>query len=376
MSAFPRHAAALRALAARGRGRVLAPARGLDFASNDYLGLAASALLRDAAAAALARGVAIGAGGSRLLRGNDPEHEALEAEAAAFFGAEAALFMGGGFQANQAIFATLPMQGDLVLHDALVHASAHEGMRLGRAEPRAFAHNDVTDAADRIAGWRRAGGTGRVWIAVESVYSMEGDLAPLADLAALARAHDAVLVVDEAHATGVFGPHGAGLAHGLTDVALVTLHTGGKGLGAAGALICAERVLIETLVNRARPFIFATAPAPLTAAILRAALRGLVEHPELQAAAQARIAHARAEAARLCGLPPAASQILPVIEGEDGRALARAAALQARGFDVRAIRPPTVPRGTARLRLSLTGAVGPAEITALFETLAQLRSTP
>lgn len=374
MSAFPRHAAALRALAARGRGRALAPARGLDFASNDYLGLAASPLLREAAAAALARGVAIGAGGSRLLRGNDPEHEALEAEAAAFFGAEAALFMGGGFQANQAIFATLPMRGDLILHDALVHASAHEGMRLGRAETRAFAHNDVTDAADLIAAWRCAGGTGRVWIAVESVYSMEGDLAPLADLAALARAHDAVLVVDEAHATGVFGPHGAGLAHGLTDVALVTLHTGGKGLGASGALICAERVLIETLVNRARPFIFATAPAPLTAAILRAALRGLAEHPELQAAAQARIAHAGAEATRLCGLPPAASQILPVIEGEDGRALARAAGLQARGFDVRAIRPPTVPRGTARLRLSLTGAVGPAEITALFETLAQLRS--
>lgn len=374
MSAFPRHAAALRALAARGRGRALAPARGLDFASNDYLGLAGSQLLRDAAAAALARGVAIGAGGSRLLRGNDPEHEALEAEAAAFFGAEAALFMGGGFQANQAIFATLPMQGDLILHDALVHASAHEGMRLGRAETRAFAHNDVTDAAAQIAAWRRAGGTGRVWIAVESVYSMEGDLAPLADLAALARVHDAALVVDEAHATGVFGPHGAGLAHGLTDVALVTLHTGGKGLGASGALICAERVLIETLVNRARPFIFATAPAPLMAAILRAALRGLAEHPELQAAAQARIAHAGAEATRLCGLPPATSQILPVIEGEDGRALARAAALQARGFDVRAIRPPTVPRGTARLRLSLTGAVGPAEITALFETLAQLRS--
>lgn len=374
MSAFPRHAAALRALAARGRGRALAPARGLDFASNDYLGLAASPLLREAAAAALARGVAIGAGGSRLLRGNDPEHEALEAEAAAFFGAEAALFMGGGFQANQAIFATLPMRGDLILHDALVHASAHEGMRLGRAETRAFAHNDVTDAADLIAAWRRAGGTGRVWIAVESVYSMEGDLAPLADLATLARADDAVLVVDEAHATGVFGPHGAGLAHGLTDVALVTLHTGGKGLGASGALICAERVLIETLVNRARPFIFATAPAPLMAAILRAALRGLVERPELQAAAQARIAHAGAEAARLCGLPPATSQILPVIEGEDGRALARATALQARGFDVRAIRPPTVPRGTARLRLSLTGAVGPAEITALFETLAQLRS--
>ncbi|MFC3570310.1 8-amino-7-oxononanoate synthase [Paracoccus simplex] len=364
---FPRHAAALDALTQRGRLRHRTPAAGLDFASNDYLGLAGSDLLAGAARDALARGVPVGAGGARLLRGNHAEHEALETEAAAFFGAEAGLYMGGGFQANQAIFAALPMQGDLVLHDALVHASAHEGMRLGRAECRGFAHNDAGDAARVIADWRDAGGRGRVWIAVESVYSMAGDLAPLQALAALAAREDAVLVVDEAHATGVFGPQGRGLAHGLA-CPLVTLHTGGKGLGASGALVCADRVLVETLVNKARPFIYATAPSPLSAAVLRAALRALQEVPALVEAARARMALAH-EAARRCGIA-AQSQIVPVIVGEDQRALALAADLQVQGFDIRAIRPPTVPKGTARLRVSVTGHVGAEDIAALFAAIA------
>ncbi|MGO4854178.1 8-amino-7-oxononanoate synthase [Phaeovulum sp. W22_SRMD_FR3] len=372
MTAFPRHAEALAALSQRGRLRQLHPANGIDFASNDYLGLARSRILQAAASEALARGVPVGAGGSRLLRGTHPEHEALEAEAAAFFGSAAALYMGGGFQANQALFASLPMQGDLVLHDVLIHASAHEGIRLGRADAQAFRHNDVAHAEDLLRDWRRAGGKGRVWLAVESIYSMEGDRAPLEDLAALARAHEAVLVVDEAHATGVHGPGGRGLAR-QGDLALITLHTCGKGLGASGALICAERVVIDTLVTKARPFLFATAPAPLSAAIVRASLRALNDHPELQKAAAARIAHAQAEAARLCGLGPFGSQILPVIIGADHAALSLAGALQARGFDVRAIRPPTVPRGTARLRISVTGGVTAAQITGLMQALSTLQ---
>jgi 8-amino-7-oxononanoate synthase len=260
--------------------RARAPAAGLDFASNDYLGLAGSELLKQAALDALNRGVPVGAAGSRLLRGNHPEHEALEQEAAAFFGAEAALFIGGGFQANHALFSALPMQGDLILYDALIHASAHDGMRLGRTETRAFAHNDVVAAEAEILSWRAEGGTGRLWLAVESLYSMEGDLAPLDQLRALARRHDAVLVVDEAHATVLFGPTGAGRAlvqpH---DPTLLTLHTCGKGLGAVGALICGDAALIETLVNKARPFIFATAPSPLNAAVVRASLRALHDAP-------------------------------------------------------------------------------------------------
>ena len=379
MTRFPRHAAALTALSQRGRLRQRQPISGIDFASNDYLGLARSVHLQRAAQEALARGVPPGAGGARLLRGNHPEHEALEAEAATFFGTEAALYMGGGFQANQALFASLPMQGDLVLHDALIHASAHEGLRLGRASVQGFRHNDVTHAADLLRRWRAGGGTGRVWLAVESIYSMEGDRAPLADLVALARAADAVLVVDEAHATGLHGPGGRGLAVGLADhndLALISLHTCGKGLGASGALICAERVVIETLVTKARPFLFATAPAPLAAAVVRASLRLLDALPALRDEATRRMHHAQAEAARLCGLGAFESQILPVVLGADARALAWAAALQARGFDIRAIRPPTVPRGTARLRISITGGVTGAEITALFQALSELMRGP
>ena len=375
MIAHPRHRAGLDALAARDRLRARAPTAGLDFASNDYLGLAGSELLKQAALDALNRGVPVGAAGSRLLRGNHPEHEALEEEAAAFFGAEAALFIGGGFQANHALFSALPMQGDLILYDALIHASAHDGMRLGRAETRPFAHNDVAAAEAEIRSWRAEGGTGRVWLAVESLYSMEGDLAPLDQLAALARRHDAVLVVDEAHATGLFGPMGAGRTLAQPhDPNLLTLHTCGKGLGAVGALICGDAVLIETLVNKARPFIFATAPSPLNAAVVRAGLKALRDRPDIRERAWMRIAHAHAEAKRLCGLDGFESQILPVHVGADGEAVTLARTLQARGYDVRAVRPPTVPKGTARLRISLTGAADQAAVTGLFETLSDVGS--
>ena len=372
MSATARLSGALDALAARHRLRRLIPAQGLDFASNDYLGLSGSEVLNTAAREALDRGVPLGAGGSRLLRGNHAEHEALEAEAATFFGTEAALFMGGGFQANQALFSTLPAKGDLILHDELVHASVHEGMRLGRAETRSFAHNDADAARTVLDAWRAEGGGGQVWIAVESVYSMEGSIAPLKDLATLAREEGAVLVVDEAHATGVFGAYGAGLAHGL-EAEVLTLHTCGKGLGLSGGLICGPRVMVDTLINRARPFIFATAPAPLTAALVRAALRALQSDPSLQAEAQARVAHAHAEAKAQLGLEGLDSQIIPVILGDDERTMETAKALQTRGFDVRGIRPPTVPRGTSRLRISITGNVSHADISALFAAISDLQ---
>lgn len=370
---FPRHAEALEALGVRGRRRALMPRAGRDFSSNDYLGLASSELLRTAARAALDRGVATGSGGSRLLRGNDAEHVALEEEAAAFFGAPAALYMGAGFPGNVAIFSSLPMQGDLVLHDALVHASAHDGLRLGRAETLSFAHNDANAARDALRSWRAAGGTGRAWIACESLYSMEGDLAPLDDLAAVAAEDGAVLVVDEAHATGLYGVQGQGRAHGLDpSVDLLSLHTCGKALGGAGGLICGDPVLIDTLINRARNFIFSTAPSPLDAAIMRAALRLVAERPELREAAWRNITHAH-EAARRGGFGAFGTQILPVLIGDDAEALALAHALQARGHDVRAIRPPTVPRGTARLRVSITPNVSKDEIDALFADLADIR---
>src|ERR1700748_1350259 len=160
----------LHELADRGRLRSLRARCGIDFTSNDYLGLAESAELRRAAADAVARGVPVGSGGSRLLRGNHPEHEALESEAAAYFGAETALYFGGGYVANYAIFSTLPQRGDLVVHDELVHASVHEGLRRGRAEFVAAAHNDANAFDQAITRWRTAGGKGRPWLSVESVY--------------------------------------------------------------------------------------------------------------------------------------------------------------------------------------------------------------
>lgn len=368
------HERALEALARRGRLRKLETARGHDFASNDYLGLARGAALRAAAAEALARGVAAGAGGSRLLRGNDGEHEALEEEAAAFFGAASALFFGGGFTANTALFSTLPQRGDLIVHDALIHASVHEGMRLSKAASVSFPHNDAGACEDAIKSWRTGGGTGVPWIAVETLYSMDGDRAPLDDLSAIAQRHGAMLILDEAHATGVFGEGGRGLgAHleGLDHV--VSLHTCGKALGCSGALVCGPERMREFLVNRARAFIYATAPSPLIAAIVRAALKIVREEPSRREDLHARISFAGKLLRQKLAITPSGSQIQPIITGTDASAVHLADELRAQGFDIRAIRPPTVPEGTARLRLTLTLNTDENAIAALIDALAQAR---
>jgi 8-amino-7-oxononanoate synthase len=368
---YKSHERALEALARRGRRRALAVASGVDFASNDYLGLASSQELKDAAKAAIARDVPVGAGGSRLLRGNHREHEALETEAAAFFGAESALFFSGGFMANVAIFSTLPKRGDLVVHDALIHASVHDGMRAGKAERAEAAHNDAQAFEDAIKDWRRAGGLGTPWISVESLYSMDGDRAPLADLMAIADRHEGMLVIDEAHATGVLGPHGSGLGadfEGRPNV--VTLHTCGKALGVMGALVLGPDVLRDYLVNRCRPFIFATAPSPLSAALVRAALIICRFESGRRERLQQLVAVAGRELASRCATTPSGSHIQPIIVGSDDRATRLAGAMQVRGFDIRAVRPPTVPEGSARLRLSLTLNVDAACVTEMAATLA------
>jgi len=346
---------ALAALAERGRLRQLALPAGHDFTSNDYIALADSQELKDAVRAALDRGVGVGAGGSRLLRGNCPEHESLEADAAAFFGSETALYFSSGFSANYALFAALPQRGDLVVHDALIHASAHDGMRAGRAEVVAAAHNDANAVEDKIRGWRAVGHKGRPWIAVESLYSMDGDHAPLGDLAAIAERHDGILVIDEAHATGVFGPDGCGLGGWLEGRwNVVSLHTCGKALGTSGALICGPQILRDFLVNYSRPFIFSTAPSPIIAASVRAALQLCKEHPQRREQLAALIKFANAAIEARCGVTPSGSQIIPVVVGSDRRATALASSMRGYGYDIRAIRPPTVPEGTARLRIALT----------------------
>jgi 8-amino-7-oxononanoate synthase len=358
----------------KGAYRRLRPAAGADFSSNDYLALADCGRIRTALTRALEQGIPSGSGGSRLLRGNHPEHEALEIDAARFFNAERALFFGSGYAANTALLSTLPQRDDLVVYDALVHASAHDGMKLGRATVSAFAHNDVDSASAVIDKWRQAGGTGTPWIVAESLYSMEGDRAPIADLHALARQSDAFLLIDEAHATGVYGPGGRGLAaefEGSDHV--IALHTGGKALGSAGALVTGPAILCDFLINRARPFIFATAAPPLVAVALREALRIIDQEPERRARLIDLADYARNRLQGSLNLKMPDTHILPLVIGESEPALRVAESLQAAGFDVRAIRPPTVPRGTARLRLSITLHVNESTIDALVSAIAAAR---
>lgn len=362
--------AQLDALDRRSRRRRLMPRAGRDFASNDYLGFAHDPVIAQAVADAVARGVPVGSGGSRLLRGNAPEHESLEVRAAATFGSEAALFLANGFVANMAILAALPGPEDLIVADALIHASAHDGMKLSRARSVLAAHNDPQAFADAIAGWRAAGGTGRAWIVVETLYSMDGDIAPVAALAEVAARHEAMLVLDEAHATAVHGPCGRGLGAVLEGQPhVIALHTCGKGLGVEGALVTAARPVIDLLVNRGRGFVFSTAPSPLMAVAVEAALERMAGADAERAELAGLIDHAAQHLCAPLGLPAPTSQILPVILGDDARTMRIAGALQDAGFDVRGIRPPTVPRGTARLRISMTLNVDAPIISALGEAL-------
>lgn len=364
------HTADLAALGEKARLRALTPRRGIDFASNDYLAMSSSPRLATAVQKAIARGVPLGSGGSRLLRGNDPEHEALEEDAARFFGCESALFFSAGYAANVALLSTLPQRGDLIVYDELVHASMHEGLRLTRATSISASHNDAQSFDDAAREWRAQGNTGRIWLAFETLYSMDGDMAPVADMARVAERHDAVMLIDEAHATGVFGPDGRGLAAGLDGRPdTIVLRTCGKALGCEGALVLGPRVVRDFLVNRGRPFIFSTAPSPLVCAAVREALHMLADEPQRREDLRNLVTHAERVLAPH-GAHATGSQILPLILHEDARTMAVAAALQTKGFDVRGIRPPTVPQGTSRLRISLTLNATREDVDALGAALA------
>jgi 8-amino-7-oxononanoate synthase len=366
-----RYETILNQLERKGRRRKLSAQSGKDFTSNDYLGLAESPRLRESVISALERGVPVGAGGSRLLRGNHSEHEALEEEAAMFFRSERMLYFGSGYAANLAILATLPQRNDLIIYDELIHASAHAGITAGRATAVSVPHNDLDATEDIIRKWRQAGGKGHPWIVVESLYSMDGDKAPLPGLMDLADRYDGFLFVDEAHATGVHGTDGRGFAAELEgrDNVLV-LHTCGKALGAAGALVGGSGVLCDYLINHARPFIYATAPSPLMAAVVREALKTLSDEPERRRRLHSMIAYANEQILSRLGHGGSGSQILPVILADNARTLRIAEQMQADGFDIRAIRPPTVPANTARLRISVTLNVEPSTVSRMFERLA------
>jgi 8-amino-7-oxononanoate synthase len=350
-------------LETRHRQRTLTQASGIDFASNDYLALANACRIRQAITTAIESGIAIGAGGSRLLRGNHEIFETLEAAAATFFKSEKTLFFGSGYAANFALFSTLPQRGDCIFYDEYVHASIHDGIAASRAQAVAVRHNNAENFKFAIQQWRKTGGTGRPWVAVDSLYSMDGDRAPLNELFTLANEHDGFLVIDEAHATGVFGQQGRGLASffdGQDNV--IILHTCGKALGVAGALLCLNNVFYHYLINRARTFIYSTAPSPLIAVGVCEALNILRDEPHRLNKLKTLYTYANKQMHMICGLMGSGTQIIPVLIGKNHLAVKVAIRLQTAGFDIRAIRSPTVPEGTARLRISITLHVSENEI--------------
>jgi 8-amino-7-oxononanoate synthase len=333
------------------RGRAL-----VSFSCNDYLGLSHDPRVIAAARDAVASHGA-GAGGSRLVTGDYPVLGALEERLARHKGTEAALIFGSGYLANLGITPALAGRGDLVLLDELSHACMWAGARLSGARVLTFRHNDAGDLADRLTEHRS--GHGRTLILTERVFSMDGDRAPLGDILGVARDFDAWTLVDDAHGIGVVedGPR-----------APLEMGTLSKALGSYGGYLCASRPVIDLMMSRARSFVYTTGLPPASAAAALAALTILEAEPERRARP---LSLARRFTGRL-DLPEAESAVVPVLVGEAQAALAISAALEAAGFLVVAIRPPTVPPGTARLRVAFSAAHDEAQVDALAEALAAL----
>lgn len=342
----------LATLRRRNLWRTLSPPTGVDLSSNDYLGLATHPAIAAAMMDAVRRG-GCGSTGSRLLRGERDTFSAVERRFAAFKGAARSLYFSSGYLANLAVLTTFPTAGDLILFDARSHASLIDGARLSRADSTSFPHNDVATLG-RLLRERPAGRL--TFVVTESLFSMDGDLAPIAEYATLCRETGATLIIDEAHAVGIYGPRGSGLIEerSVSHDGLLSVNTAGKALGVSGAFVAGPDWAIEFMVQRARPFVFSTAAPPALASALDASLAVIDAEPQRRAAL-VHLAGLMRQRLAEAGIPvaPGASPIVPIMLGENDRALAVAAGLQAGGFDARAIRPPTVPPGTARLRVSV-----------------------
>jgi 8-amino-7-oxononanoate synthase len=364
----------------------------VNFGSNDYLALASDPRLARAVTEALAA-EGWGSGASPLITGHAALHRQLEERLAAFEGTEAALLFASGFAANAGTIAALVGPGDVVYCDRKNHASLFDGCRLSRADVRVYPHNDFGRLAALLDQSQRYG---RRLIVTDTLFSMDGDLAPLLELADLADRFEAMLMVDEAHATGVFGPLGRGAAEhlglddaqggrhsclpssdrgaaerlGLEDRIPIRVGTLSKALGCVGGFVAGSRSLVEWLVNRARPYVFSTAaPAVMSAAAL-AALDIVEQEPQRRASLLTRADALRAELTqRGWNTGQSASQIIPLIVGDPERAVALSLQLRDRGFFVPAIRPPTVPEGEACLRLSLTSGHTEEMVAALLAAL-------
>ncbi len=374
MNLFHRWSDSLAALKSRGRYRSLQVVSGVDLTSNDYLGYAS-----------LTNGhpqlwepnshrekLPVSGAGSRLLGGQHPIWDEVESELAKWHGSETALIMPSGYAANEGILPAIIEPDDWVASDEFNHASIIDGLRLTRARRHIFRHNDLNQLEAALCAEAKLArpGTER-FIVTESLFSMDGDRSPLKEIVDLAERYGAHVIVDDAHATGCWGPRGAGLVDeaGLRSRVLATVHTGGKALGVVGAYICGSQLLKQILVNRCRPLIFSTALPPAIGGWWQ------VRIPQVQAdesGRQALRANAdlfRNELARFGISARGSDQIVPILIGEDERAERVALALQERGYGIRAVRPPSVPAGQARLRISIHADHAPEMLTQLAADL-------
>jgi 8-amino-7-oxononanoate synthase len=364
----------LRERASNGLLRALKQDDGLiDFCSNDYLGFARDMRIHHEAIDAFSKSSSRlnGATGSRLIRGNSRLAEELEVWLANFHQSEAALLFNSGYDANLGFFSAVPQRDDTILYDRLIHASVHDGMRLSHARSFAFRHNDVDDARRLIEK-----SSGQVYIVVESLYSMDGDRAPLIEFAALCQQTGALLVVDEAHATGIYGPLGAGLTieAAILPHCIARIYTFGKALGAHGAVIVGSHDLHDYLINFARSFIYSTALPPFELHAIRSAYSQLLSSSEPQVQLTEMIQLFRSHVALHSGIEflPADGPIQGVLIPGNNQALNASAFLQSNGMDVRAILSPTVPEGMERLRICLHSFNTPEELLKLFELLKSI----
>ena len=367
--------AELERLEAQSQLRRLGQLEGVNLSANDYLSLATDPRLSRAVAAALEAGTPVASTGSRLLSGNAAEWERLERDFASFIGTEAALFFTSGYAANVGLLNALLRPDDTVFSDESNHASLIDGIRLSRARKVIFPHLDLDFLEDAL---RRSDSAGRRFIVVESLFSMEGDRAPMADLLSFAGRFGAELIVDEAHATGVYGPRGRGLvaaANGNAQV-FATVHPCGKALASAGAFVCGPQTLKQFLVNRARTFIYSTALPPYFAAQIGKAVE-IVARADNDRSKLLDLAGFLRTRLREAGFNIGMSdtQIVPILLGGNDAAIHYARELSRHGFAVRPIRPPTVPEGTSRLRLSVTTTLSEEILERLVKALVAARDT-
>ena len=339
--------------------------------SNNYLGLAGHPVLASAIREGLEQ-EGSGSGASRQISGNMSAHRRAEAALAGFVGQEAAAFFSTGYTANIGALQGLATRDDVIFSDELNHASLIDGARLSRARVVIYRHADAQDLADKLAEHRTLGR--HALIVTESLFSMDGDHAPLVDLLAIARRHDAALVVDEAHALGVDGPRGAGLCAQLGILPDVTIGTIGKSFGLQGAFVSAAAPVVDLVRNRARTFVFSTAPSPAVVHAAPAAVRLVAEAEGLRASLRRNFRRLRAGLAELgYEVLPGESAIIPVMIGDPEPTMATSQALFERGVFVHGVRPPTVPAGTGRLRLIPMATHTDAEISEALGAFAEVR---